>query len=599
MKNIFISILIIFFCGCSEKVQCQLSNVDSALFKLKTHPQQDAQRIHLLIKTAKVVDQVSPDSSMHFILLAKELAIKLNNPIEMIRTFSASSFFYSRSGNYPLAMKDCIAALKIADIIKNDSAILELNVTLGEIYLNTGENVKALNYFKNAYPLAKSAKNYNTWANIMLDLGDVYNELNKWDTSLTCLKEADSIANFLEPSIKYDLLQALYYVEVKVLIHLNKINEAEVVVKRFKELNEKFKFTNSIDVSQFSHAAAELAFVKKDFKSAFELSQITYTEALKANIDRNRLEALFFEYKSSKALNLSSSLLYFEQYHNLYDTLFNKEKNIQETDLQITYETEKKEQQIKFLNIQNEKQTRNLWTLGILLSGVLVLLGLIFRQKKSIQNQNKKISEQSNKLKLLMKELHHRVKNNLQIVSSLLSLQSFRIKDKAAANAVKEGQHRIEAMSLIHQRLYTNDNITEVNIKEFITDISESLMQAYGYDKNNFVLNLKIENELMDVDKAIPLSLIINELVTNAFKYAYADTAKPQLSITLTKVQNDMQLFIADNGKGMDMEAWQNNEGYGKELVKTFTKQLDGEIAVTVDNGTTFKITFPAILHNN
>ena len=199
-------------------------------------------------------------------------------------------------------------------------------------------------------------------------------------------------------------------------------------------------------------------------------------------------------------------------------------------------------------------------------------------------------------IKLLMKELHHRVKNNLQIVSSLLSLQSFRIKDKIAADAVREGQHRIEAMSLIHQRLYTNENITEVNIKEFVTDISESLMQAYGYNRNNFILNLYIENEMMDVDKAIPLSLIINELVTNAFKYAYTNLAKPVLTITLTKKQNDMQLFIADNGKGLDMESWQNNKGYGKELVQTFVKQLDGEITVTMNNGTTFTITFPNYL---
>ena len=220
------------------------------------------------------------------------------------------------------------------------------------------------------------------------------------------------------------------------------------------------------------------------------------------------------------------------------------------------------------------------------------------RLEEKIEFDKKEVAA-AKQIKLLMKELHHRVKNNLQIVSSLLSLQSFRIKDKAAADAVREGQHRIEAMSLIHQRLYTHDNITKVNIQEFIIDISESLMQAYGYNKNNFVLILKIENELMDVDKAIPLSLIINELVTNAFKYAYAATAKPELRITLTKVQNDMQLFIADNGKGLDMEAWKNNEGYGKELVKTFTKQLDGQIIISVDNGTTFKITFPAILHNN
>ena len=168
--------------------------------------------------------------------------------------------------------------------------------------------------------------------------------------------------------------------------------------------------------------------------------------------------------------------------------------------------------------------------------------------------------------------------------------------DKIAANAVREGQHRIEAMSMIHQRLYTHDNITEVNIKEYITDLSESLMLAYGYSRDNFVLKLHIENEMMNVDKAIPLSLIINELVTNAFKYAFESIEKPTLTITLSKAQSDIQLFIADNGKGIDMLAWQTNKGYGKELVQTFTKQLDGEMSVEVDNGTTFKISFPNYL---
>ena len=196
-------------------------------------------------------------------------------------------------------------------------------------------------------------------------------------------------------------------------------------------------------------------------------------------------------------------------------------------------------------------------------------------------------------IKLLMKELHHRVKNNLQIVSSLLSLQSFRIKDQAAIDAVKEGQHRIEAMSLIHQRLYVQDNVTQVNIKEFIADISESLMQAYGYGYTNFSLQLSITDELMEVDKAIPLSIILNELITNAFKYAYLDVEKPSLTISLTKKLTNAELLITDNGKGINIEAWQTNDGYGKELVQTFTEQLEGTLTLSVNNGTTFKIVFP------
>jgi two-component sensor histidine kinase len=196
-------------------------------------------------------------------------------------------------------------------------------------------------------------------------------------------------------------------------------------------------------------------------------------------------------------------------------------------------------------------------------------------------------------IKLLMKELHHRVKNNLQIVSSLLSLQSFRIKDQTAIDAVKEGQHRIEAMSLIHQKLYIQDNITQVNIKEFITDIAESLMEAYGFNKNNFQMEIFVSEEFLDVDKAIPLSIIINELITNAFKYAYKTIDYPELKIYFTKKSNKATLFVSDNGVGIDEDAWKNNDGYGKELVQTFTEQLSGTLTLIVNNGTAFQIEFP------
>lgn len=212
-------------------------------------------------------------------------------------------------------------------------------------------------------------------------------------------------------------------------------------------------------------------------------------------------------------------------------------------------------------------------------------------EEKIAYDKNEVVAAQH--IKLLMKELHHRVKNNLQIVSSLLSLQSFRIKDQAAIDAVKEGQHRIEAMSLIHQKLYVQDNITKVNMKEFISDIAESLMQAYGYKNDNFSLEINVTETHLDVDKAIPLSIIINELITNAFKYAYKDIEKPVLKISFNKTLQITELTITDNGIGMDVNAWETNEGYGKELVQTFAEQLEGTLTLTVNNGTSFQIVFP------
>src|SRR5690606_6286848 len=160
------------------------------------------------------------------------------------------------------------------------------------------------------------------------------------------------------------------------------------------------------------------------------------------------------------------------------------------------------ENELRKADLRNTRKINALLVGGL---GIVLLLGgLLLVQNRKQKAANNTIREQSDKLTLLMKELHHRVKNNLQIISSLLSLQSFRIKDSTAAMAVKEGQQRIEAMSLIHQRLYTRDNITEINIREFVTDLVDSLQSAYGFSNDAMQLRLDIDDELMNVDQAIP-----------------------------------------------------------------------------------------------
>ncbi len=148
-----------------------------------------------------------------------------------------------------------------------------------------------------------------------------------------------------------------------------------------------------------------------------------------------------------------------------------------------------------------------------------------------------------------MKELHHRVKNNLQIVSSLLNLQSARIEDPQAQKALMEGQHRIEAMSLIHQKLYQTQTTSRVNIQEFIAELSENLIHAYGYKAHNFNLQLQVAVKELEADIAIPVGLILNEVVTNAFKYAYKNVSDPALHISLQEQANKLQLTIGDNGR--------------------------------------------------
>lgn len=273
------------------------------------------------------------------------------------------------------------------------------------------------------------------------------------------------------------------------------------------------------------------------------------------------------------------------------DSLTDLEKKREIARLETQFSTRQKEEKIEELGDDNQAKQQQLLILGAFLIGMgMLLVGLVWQYRR-LQRSKATISEQSNQMKLLMKELHHRVKNNLAIVSSLLKLQSNRIEDESAAKAVREGQQRVEAMSLIHQRLYqSDDRLTSINMREYILDLTENLMLAYGYSLDNFDLRITIEQEELDVDLAIPVGLILNELLTNSFKYAYEHVHTPMLSVSLTSKQG-VTLEIKDNGPGINELQWKQKGGsFGKRLIKNLSEQTGGEYQICADNGTCYKL---------
>jgi two-component sensor histidine kinase len=277
----------------------------------------------------------------------------------------------------------------------------------------------------------------------------------------------------------------------------------------------------------------------------------------------------------------------------LYDTLSNQKSRDAVAELQTRFETAQKETQIKDLDQETKTQKSQLIFAIIGMCVLASLLGLGYLLYKKLQVKNQKIEQQSQQLNTLMKELHHRVKNNLAIVSSLLNIQSNRLEDKNAAQAVREGQMRVQAMSMIHQRLYNTDNVSSLNIKLYLTELAESLMRAYGYDTDSFDLKIEAENPDLDVDMAIPIGLIVNELITNSFKYAYEGIERPSLIINFKNTKN-ITLTVQDNGIGIDEKEMNRNTGsFGKKMVKGLTKQINGNCKFENNRGTYFELIIP------
>ncbi|MEK0179662.1 MAG: PAS domain S-box protein [Oscillatoriales cyanobacterium] len=195
---------------------------------------------------------------------------------------------------------------------------------------------------------------------------------------------------------------------------------------------------------------------------------------------------------------------------------------------------------------------------------------------------------------VLLKEIHHRVKNNMQVISSLLELQAQYIDDEATLFLFEESQSRIHSMALIHEQLYQSDNLARIDIQNYVENLVANLFQSFGLYNDSIQINLNIEPIYLNIETAIPCGLIINELVSNSLKYAFIPTRKGEITINfLELVDTEFNLSIQDNGRGFppgfDVE---NTETLGLRLVKMLAQQLDGEITIESKCGICYNILF-------
>lgn len=204
--------------------------------------------------------------------------------------------------------------------------------------------------------------------------------------------------------------------------------------------------------------------------------------------------------------------------------------------------------------------------------------------------------EQSLKEKeVLLKEVHHRVKNNMQVISSILNLQSSYVSDDYALSLLKESQNRIKTMAYIHESLYQNKSFTSVNFSDYIATLTNNIIQSYAVSEEKVKLILNLEKINLNLDNSIPTGLIVNELITNAIKHAFPSSAKGFINVNLKSENNTVYLEVKDNGKGFDPDIdFRNTNSLGLQLVSTLIDQIEGDLKFKSekDKGTEVLITF-------
>jgi two-component system, sensor histidine kinase PdtaS len=466
-----------------------------------------------------------------------EAAEKWGNAEGVVVTYQNISNNYYKVKNYEMAQqtiaKTYKMALKFGDSARI-SAVLRVYSTIESALGNKAEALKKLN---TALAISEKLGDKARIADIYSAIGYVYQEQNDNNKAAYFFAKCDALTEYMPSYILADFL----YKKGNLMMSKGLLDSAVVLFKQSIGITDSLGF---VEIAHDDHLALSRLFERKD----------DYPQA-------------FFHL--SKANQLS-------------DTLFEAGRQKLMTEEKFKYDTEKRNLE---LASQTEKlqQSQRIWQ--ILLVALGVTLGLLFftwRQMKAKQKAQKHAE-------LLMQELHHRVKNNLQTVTSIMRLQARGITDPAVALVIAESRSRLETISMIHQQLYSDENVQSLNFKHFVGDLVEKLQFTYSLCDKPLTIELDIPDTQIEVDIALPLGLIFNELLTNSFKYAYAEVAAPKLVVKLDK----HRFYFADNGMGSaDKMECVNNRSFGLQLIHSLSQQLRGKCRFYNDNGLAFELVF-------
>ena len=276
------------------------------------------------------------------------------------------------------------------------------------------------------------------------------------------------------------------------------------------------------------------------------------------------------------------------------------ERMIKHNNLRIT-DNESDPKNYEFKLIDKLGVIKNIFVVAVFIPGSNNSLVSLLDVTKS-RTADAEIKKSLKEKETLLKEIHHRVKNNLTVISSLLNLQSYYIKDKDDLIMFKESQSRAKSMALIHQKIYSSKDLKRINFGDYITTLSNDIFRSYVHDSKMVKLTLEVEDIMLDTDIAIPLGLILNELLTNSLKYAFPSNSKDNGNIVVSLFKNDngYTLSVVDDGVGFpDNIGLDCTDSLGLQLVTTLTNQIEGKIHLDQSVGTSFKIDFNEIEYND
>lgn len=521
------------------------------------------------------------DSAIYWFRKARTNATRSGDQANLAASFLLSEYVFSRNGEFDSSMYAAISAMEIFKEMDDSSRIGRTMVSMAEILMRQQDEDEALRYVLQAESIHRSIQDSMELAYTLEQLGYVRLLREEFDQALEAQKEAISLfERFPElgpitMTVAYNNLGNIYKNSGQFQLAYESYQTSQEWLDKspetFFQSNLNFSFCNIL-----------LKLERYDEALEKGLSALSVMEG--GGMRRDLPELYLRLSEAYEGLGVYDESLYYQRMSSaISDSIFEEDSDLRFLQLQTEYETKEKEAQIQQLEIEGQQRT---WLLigvfgfAILLSLFVAFLFVNNQRRRAtndlLRSQKQEIEEKSAQNELLLKEIHHRVKNNLQTISSLLYLQSAHIKDDEVREAVKAGQHRVESMALIHQKLYQRENLASVEMKEYFQNLGQSLFMTFGVDPARLSLHLDMEELDLDVDRAVPLGLIVNELITNSLKYAFPEGRSGTINVQMNQNANGLFLLVEDDGVGIENK--HSGTSFGSQLINLLTQQLGGKL---------------------
>lgn len=520
----------------------------------------------------------------------------IDNKKGQATTLFKIGWVHKRRGEIELALKADLDALKLMESIDDKLGIAGAYSRISEDLNKQGRHNEALAYALRTIELSKKNKFNEELVYAYTSAGDTYMAMGNFKASYDYFDQALTLAKSLGFSI-YDIINFTNN-RANALKRMGNYEEALKEYKSAYAKAEEVNYENAMYVIIANLGEVNLLLGNYEDALTYQLKTVALQEA---EGDVSNLTENYGHVSSiyEKLGNYPRALEFERKARAMRDSTAKMESDKTMSTLLTQFETEKKDATIKLQNatINQQKKTKVLY---IILSSLLtfILFGLFYyykkRQKKNqkLQQLNLELDTKNKQNELLIKEIHHRVKNNLELVKSLLALQSEQLEDSKTKEAMIASQNRVQSMGIIHQKLYQGENLKSIEMKDYFLNLSEGILDSFNAE-DKVKIECAMDRLKLDVDTAVPIGLIVNELLTNALKYAFPENGKGNILISLSQSSPEtLTLKVADNGIGKRVASSAKGTGFGTQLIQLLTQQLEGNMIEEYDNGTSILFQF-------